>query len=351
MRRFTLSVPAVKKTATVAALSATLFLGGCSQLNRMGANVGLNYVKTYIAPHILSVNDAEMACTSSNSLTPLIVAADAFGSHAGPMGALIYTGAAFCAEERGMAEELRYIRASNLGNVEEALDARTAQKRWYGVGAARQYEAYRLYAEDIEARQKIRIGEDCPKLRTDVDQTIYFLAMLAGVQAITDDVTSGNQVGVPKDIAAKVERSMECLDNNKYWGGPMALRAAIWDLLPGASEGKPDPIGVIKQQTKLGEAQGVRIAHAIYAMAAVSRGDEALIRDAIMTYGKTVGEVQVNPDFALVDTIAGQVVRNIADRYWTENTGHRAPIDNGLTQFWDSAPADTGIDIDLDDIL
>ena len=342
----------VLKTALISTVVA-VSLGACSQLNRIGANVGLSYVEHHLAPPILTVDDPYIACESSTALAPLIVAAESFGSNVGKVGALIYTSSALCADVKSVDQELRYLRAADAGNVAEAQDARIAQKDWAALAAARQYKAYQLYVQEIEARQRMRVGDDCPKLRTDMDKTIYMLAMLSGLLAIPSDVNSGNQVGVPKDVAAKVERAMTCLDNTQFWGAPLSVRAAIWDLLPGMKEGKPDPFVVMKEQTKLGEAQGVRLPHAIYAIAAVSSGDEALIRDAIKTYGATVGKTQVNEKFRLIDTIAGQIVTNVADAYWSKNTGHRAPIEDGLTIFWDEAAAagESDLDIDLGDIL
>lgn len=342
------------KTLSLTALTlvASLGMSSCSQINRMGANIALGFAEKYVAPPILSVSDTNMACESSNAMTPLIVTTQAMGANAAKLGVLMYSGAALCAEDAAINEELRFMRASDAGSIEEAQDARIAQKRWSGVAAYRQYEAYKMYAEYIESKQKIKLGEDCPKLRTDMDQTIYLLGLLSGLQAVQNDVASQNVIGVPKDIAAKVERGMTCLDNEKYWGAPLAIRAAIWSLLPGADIGKPDPFLVMKQQAQLGEKKGVRLAHAVYAMAAAASGDDAKIRDAIRTYGESVGNVSVNPEYRLFDEMGGTVVRNVSDRYWTENTGKRTPLDDGMIRFWDEE-MDMGpsVEVDLSDIL
>ena len=50
-------------------------------------------------------------------------------------------------------------------------------------------------------------------MRSDIDQTVYLLGMISGLQAVTNDINSGGSVNVPKDIAAIVERGMVCLDN------------------------------------------------------------------------------------------------------------------------------------------
>lgn len=339
---------------SVLAISALTISTGCSHINRAGANVALGFASTYIVPPIFTMDDTDMACASSNAMTPMIHATKAMGADAAKLGILMYSGAGLCAEDRAVEEELRYMRAAKVGNVPEAQDARIAQKRWSAMAAKRQYEAYKLFAERWETKYKIRLGEgDCPRMKSDIEQTNYFLGFLSGLQAVQNDVASQNMVNVPKDIAAKVERGMKCLDNDKFWGAPLAIRAAIWTLLPGANIGKPDPFKVMQEQAKLGESKGVRITHAIYAMASVASGDEKRVRDAIKLYGKTVdAEIAVNPEFKLFDKMGGIIVRNVADRYWTENTGTRAPIGTGLTQFWDEKPKDDDtVDVDLDDIL
>ncbi|MDR9778416.1 hypothetical protein RJJ65_38400, partial [Rhizobium hidalgonense] len=137
------------------------------------------------------------------------------------------------------------------------------------------------------------------------------------------------------DIAAVVERGMTCLDNEQFWGAPNAVRAAIWTLLPGADQGKPDPWQVMKNSAAIGEREGVRLPHALYIIAAQATGDDTKIRDALRTYGKSLGEDKpVNKTYRLVDAIARQMIQNASDRYWTENTGMRTPQD-GYDRFWD----------------
>jgi hypothetical protein len=134
----------------------------------------------------------------------------------------------------------------------EAQDARIEQKRWAAIAAQRQYNAYQLFAQRWESKYKYHLGESCPKMRSDKDQLTYMLGLLSGLQAVTNDINSGGDVNVPKDIAGIVERSMACLDNTKFWGVPNATRAVIWTLLP-ADEGKPDPYVTLKQSMQIGE--------------------------------------------------------------------------------------------------
>ena len=271
------------------------------------------------------------------------------GNGYGHIALAVPDAAAACAEDRALENELRYLRASRANNIEEAQDARIAQKRWAALAARRQQEAYRRFVERFEKEFNFKIGASCPALKEDFDKLVYLIGMASGMQAVVNDIAAQGVVGVPKDVAAVVERGMACLDNAEYWGVPMATRAAVWSLLPGASEGKPDPFTVMKDSTRVGERKGVRLAHAIYALSAQAKGDEALLRDALKTYGAS-SNMAVNPKFRLLDAMGGMMVQTISDRYWTEKTGTRTPED-GYTKFWDDKPSADSVGVSIDDLL
>lgn len=327
----------------VTALVASSLLSGCSYVVKSGANVALGFSEKHIVPPILAGGDTDMACHSGNALTPAVMSTKDMGADPTRMAVLLYSAAGLCAENNALNAELRYLRASKEGKVSEAQDARIEQKRWAAVAAQRQYTGYQLFAERWQAKYKYKLGDSCLTMRKDLDQTVYLLGMLSGLQAMTNDINSGGAVNVPKDIAAIVERGMACLDNNKFWGAPNATRAVIWTLLPGAGEGKPDPYVTLKQSMEIGEQKGVRLSHALYAVAAQASGDDAKVRDALRAYDASrTEEKPVNPEFRLIDGMAGQMIQGIADRYWTENTGVRA-ADDGMRVFWDDKGA-TGDD-------
>lgn len=335
------------KKIIITTVLASSVLSGCSYVVKSGANVALGFSEKHLVPPILAMSDADMACNQGTALTPAIMATKDMGADPTRMAVLLYTAAGMCAENNALKAELRYLRAAKAGQVTEAQDARVEQKRWAAIAAERQYTSYQLFAERWQSKYKYTLGESCPTMRKDLDQTVYLLGMLSGLQAMTNDINSGGQVNVPKDIAAIVERGMVCLDNNKFWGAPNATRAVIWTLLPGAEEGKPDPYVTLKQSMKIGEEKGVRLAHALYAVAAQASGDDVKIRDAFRSYAASRAEDKpVNPDFKLIDSMAGQMIQGIADRYWTENTGVRAG-DDGMSQFWDEK--DTSASDDLFD--
>ena len=319
------------------AMLASSVLSGCSYVIKSGANIALGFSENHIVPPILAMGDVDMICNSGNALTPAIMATKDMGADPTNMAVLLYAGAGMCAENQALENELRYLRASKAGQVTEAQDARIEQKRWAAVAAQRQYNAYQLFSERWETKYKYHLGESCPKMRSDKDQLTYMLGLLSGLQAVTNDINSGGDVNVPKDIAGIVERSMVCLDNSKFWGVPNATRAVIWTLLPGADEGKPDPYVTLKQSMQIGEQKGVRLPHALYAVAAQASGDDNKIRDALRAYAESrADDKPVNPDFRLFDAMAGVMIRGISDRYWTENTGVRTG-DGGMSTFWDES--------------
>lgn len=335
----------------VAVVAASMLLAtGCSQIFKTGANIALRFTENHFVPPIIMMDDAQMVCESGTALTPLIMATQGLGADPTKMAVLLYVGSAACAEQQALESELAYMRAGRDGRIESAQDARIMQKRWAETAARRQYAAYLLFAEKWQRDYKIKLGDQCPSMKTDFDKTIYLLGMVAGLQAVTNDISAQGAVNVPKDIAPLVERGMKCLDNEKFWGAPLAIRAAVWSLLPGGSDGKPDPFLTMKDATRIGERSGVRLPHAIYALAAQASGKDELIRDALRTYGQSVEKnMTINPKYKLFDAMGGVLVRNISDRYWTEKTGTRTP-DGGMLRFWDEKEVDNS-GINVDDLL
>src|SRR5690606_8494946 len=140
------------------------------------------------------------------------------------------------------------------------------------------------------------------------------------------------------------ERGMTCRDKAKFWRAPNATRAVIWTLLPGASDGKPDPYQTLNKSTQIGEQKGVRLSHALYPVAAQASGADAKIRDGLKTFAQArTEEKPVNPQFALIDSMPAIMVGGISDRYWTENTGVRS-ADDGMQRFWDESDSSSELD-------
>lgn len=342
--------PRALRTGAMASLiGVTVLFSGCSQVVKTGASIAIKFSENNIAPPIMALDDAQMACASGEAITPLILATEGMGADPAKMAVLMYVSAGLCAEDRALEHELRYVRSSRANLIEDAQDARIAQKRWSALAARRQQEAYRRFVEHYEKNFNFKLGESCPAMHTDFEKMVYMIGLASGMQAVVNDIASQGAVGVPKDIAGIVDRAMTCLDNAEWWGVPMATRAAVWALLPGASEGKPDPFTTMKDATRVGERKGVRLAHAIYALSAQATGKEELLRDALKTYGNS-SNMAVNAKFRLFDVMGGLMVQTIADRYWTEKTGTRMP-DGGFTKFWDDKPSAESTGISIDDLL
>jgi len=330
-------------------VTGTALLSGCSQINKTGANIALRFTENNMIMPIFKIDDVGMGCVSGEALTPLMMATQGMKADPHEIGVVLYASAGLCAEQRALEYELRYMRSSRANLIDDAQDARIMQKRESELAARRQYEAYNHLVAYFEVGKKSPIGTKCPKFKRDFDEIVYMLGLISGVQAMVNDIAAQNAVGVPKDIAAKVERAMQCLDNNKWWGTPQATRATIWTLLPGAGEGKGDPWETIKQNMRVADRTGVRLPYALYVMAAQAKGDEELMRDAIKAFAATQ-ESAANPDFRLIDKMAFQIVQNVSDRYWTEKTGSRTPP-GSLGKFWDDKPVQQDDGVQIDDLL
>lgn len=322
---------------------AILALQGCGVIYKSTGDVLISFGRSEMLPYMMTYDDVRMACITGEAQTPLLMSFERVGSHPEKLGTMVFTTAATCVEQVGLEAELRYMRAVKDGRVNEAQDARIEQKRWAAVAAERQYTAYKYM---LEAYGEQKEGE-CPKLKTDFDELVWMVGNISGVQALLNDGNSDGAVGVPRDIAAKVERGMKCLDNQKWWGVPRSVRAAVWNLLPMLAPPNAEPWAELEAGADAGFNSGIRLGSALYAMSAYSKGDDERLRTAIRDFASN--DSNLDPEYAMLDAIAGFIVEGISDREWTENTGKRTPV-GGLGTFWDdaskSAPA-----VDINDLL
>lgn len=330
--------------ATAALLTLTL-LQGCSIYKLAGDQV-IAFSKQEMVPYLLTYDDTQMSCSAGEALTPLLMTFEAVGSDPNQLAVMVFTASGLCAESQALDQELRYLRAIKLQQPSEAQDARTAQKRWHELAARRQYVAHQRFLRYYGDMQNGRCSD---KLEGEFDQLMYLVGLVSGLQSILNDTQSGQAVGVPRDIAAKVERMAGCIDNNRWWGLPEGVRAALWDLLPTLAPEGAKPMDVLARIARRGEyrAQGVRIGHAIWALAAWGHGDKEMTKTIIRDYAATERATQVDPRFRMVDAMANQMILAISDRLWTEATGARTPM-GSLGKFWDDPPRSAG---NIDDLL
>ncbi len=331
-----------------AIIGASVLLSACDPVAFI-SNQSLRFVEKKLVPPMLKDNDVIMACNSGVATAPLIMATENLGANADQLGTLLYTTAALCAEMDANEHELRYLRAAKAGNVDEAQDARIAQKRFAELASRRQLIAYERFVRYYEKRYDIKIGEECTDFYRDFDEFVYMLGLITGLQALLNDIVAQQAVGVPMDIAAKAERAFTCLDNKKWWGVPTAARAVIWNVLPGGADGK-DVWATFNASMQMGEEAGIRLPHAMYALSAVGKDDQPRVRDAIRRFANVKEDFKPNPQYRLADSMAGMIITVLSDRLWTEGAGTRTPP-GSLGKFWDEKAEKTESAVDIGDLL
>lgn len=332
----------MKHAKWVLAGGILMALQGCGVIYKTTGDVLVSYGRSELLPYMLTSDDITMACAGGEALTPLLMSFSEVGSRPERLGVMVYTVAAVCSDADMVEGELRYIRAMNDGNTNEAQDARISQKRAAAVSAQRQLLAYELTEQVYGVLEE---GGKCPRLNSDFDEMVFMVGNLSGVQAVLNDATAEGVVGVPRNLAAKVERNMRCLDNEKWWGVPRGARASIWSLLPMLGPDNADAWGELRNSAQLGIDSGVRLGSALYAISAYTQGDDEQMKQAIRDFATVE---QVSEEYKLMDAIAAFMVQGMSDRLWTDGTGRRTPV-GSLGRFWDdrsTAPA-----INIDDLL
>ncbi len=322
------------------ALSA---LSGCSTIYRTTGWFAYDYTEDYAIPYTMKGSDPDMVCGLTSSMTPALMSFTELTYSPDRAAITMYMMAGSCAEEKAHEEALAYLRAFRAQNVNEAKDARIREKRRFAVAAARQYQAYRhMVAEFGEP------GGDCPALDDD-DEIYWVLGSIAGMQAVMSDLRSQSAVNVPKDIAMKSVRGLQCVDNVRWWGLPQALQAGIWVMMPDTAPKGIDPWQEMKAASRIATASGVRMAHAIEVVIADGSGNSGQLRDAIRRHADSLQTVPSDPDYRMMDIMADRQILAVSDRLWTEATGSRTPA-GSLGTFWDDAPAQLN-PLDIDDLL
>ncbi|WP_245555226.1 hypothetical protein [Hahella ganghwensis] len=324
-------------------------LSACGAVQHMmyktTGDVMVNFASDHQVPFTLGTEDMGINCAMSEALTPMLMSFGRVRDEPHKLAVITYGSAGLCAEAMSWEEELRYMRAIKGQNANEAEDALIAQKRLNVVAAKRNYIAYQhLVAAYGEP------GGECPDLDEELDEFIWMMGMVSGLQALNNEITSTSGLGVPKNIAAKVERAATCVDDDRWWGVPMALRATIWAMLPGAEPQGEDAMKRLKMAAKKGERAGVRLAHVFQALAYFGKGDTENVKQVIRDHVKAKKKKDANPDYKLLDELSTTLLMAMSDRMWTDAKGYRTPI-GGLGTFWDDQKASAADTIDLDDIL
>lgn len=307
---------------------STVLLGGCSIVYKTTGQALTDYSNDAMAPYILTTDDTGMACSTGKSLSNLLLSFGEVTSTPHKVGSLSLEMAALCSERKAVSAHLRYLRDVDQGRPKAAQDARIVEKRREEVTARRRYRAYKLVVA-----QYGEPGKQCPDLYSDYDQLVWMMGMVTGVQAVLNDMKDEGVVQVPQDIAAKVALGARCLNDDKWFGVPLALRAAVWVTVPGTRPKGRDPWAAFRKAIKIGNAKGVRLPYTLEAIAAYGQGKNQIVRHAIQGLARARKDKPADSRYRLLDQIAYIEVRNISDRMWTNATGHRTPFD-GLGRFW-----------------
>jgi hypothetical protein len=336
-------VRSARRFSAPLAIAGAVLLQGCAVVYKGTGDVLISYSRAEMVPHLMTYRDIGMACATGESLTPLLMSFSEVGSKPDKLAPLVFVSAATCSESKALDAELRYMRAMKRGDVAEAKDARSEQKAHAEQAARRLYEAYRrtvlVYGEPAE--------DSCPRLRSDFDELVWMVGLIAGVQSLLNDATAETVVGIPRDVAAKVERGAKCLDNEKWWGVPQGTRAALWNILPMLAPDGADAWAELEKSTQLGFQSGVRLASALYVISAYGVDDKVHLRSAIREF--SANNSNLSNEYALLDTIASELILGISHRMWAEATGHRTPFQS-LGTFWDDRLKNSSV-IDIDELL
>ena len=333
----------------VAGLLSAALLSGCGAVNHMmyktTGDVMQGFSKDHTVPYLMQRDDLAMSCAMSEATSPLLMSFGRVTNEPDQLAVMLYLAAGGCAEERAREAGLDGLAAMRSLRAEEAQDAGIRQKRHFALAARRYHEAWKHHNAYYGAPDK----NDCPSFDEDIDGFIYMAGLLSGLQALNAEIQSTSSIGVPKNIGSVVARATSCLDNETWWGAPMALRATVWAMIPGAQPDGEDAFERLETADRQGEEAGVRLSHVFHAIAAQNKGDQERLRDIIRRHAEAIETTPPAPDWVMVDAIATQLIVAMSDRLWVENVGYRTPMGQ-LGTFWDDQPEATET-MDLDDLL
>lgn len=331
------------------------FLGGCKAINQFlvkpmikptGDAVTL-LAEAHVVPELLTSDDIVAGCTGAEALGSMVEAIGRITEEPWELQVLLNLGAGGCEEERAFEQELAYLRYIRAQQPDMAQDALIAQKNHH-VRAAKRY--YKGWLALIEFNGGKEIGGECPDLEQEFDQLVWMAGLVDGLQSLNHDILSGIGTGVPKNIAAQAERGAGCLDNKAWFGVPLALKAAVWSLLPGALPEGENAWERLEQADQIGENAHIRLAHVFHVIAAYSKGDMERVRVVIKRHAEQIAKHKPNEQYRLLDVAATEAILRVSDRMWTEAMGHRTPVGQ-LGSFWDENAADDIETVELDDLF
>lgn len=323
------------KSLKIVSITVMFFmLSACAkQIFTMTAGMAETYSSDYMVPDIMQSADINIPCAMGEAMLPLIHSMSTLNSGLDKITLMTTMTAATCSQAKAVEQELRYLRALYAQNTPEAQDARILMKRNYQEAAQRNYHAFNLLNREFG-----KVGSaNCPRLLDERQQLTYLVGLLSGLQAVNAD-TQATAGGVPRELAVQVEHGARCLDNEKWFGVPMAIRATVWTLIPGGVPKGEDNWKRLAESSAIGERQNVRLAHVLYAIAAGAKNRPDVVRQIIKRHAQVIKAQPANPAYRLLDVMATEQLRALSDQMWTTATGHRTPFGE-LGSFWDEKPS------------
>lgn len=322
----------------------SLQLSGCSLIHKSTGDVMISYAEQQALPYMLATDDVALSCSMAESFTPFLLSFSKVTTPPDQIAVLFYLMAGNCAEFKAWEQELRYLRAVHAINPTEAKDARIAQQRFLALAARRQLKGYHFLSSAF-----IEPGGECPEFNSDNEEMYWLVGLVDGAQAIMNDVASGGGVGVPMDIAAKVGRATVCLNNEKWWGVPNAIQAAIWITIPGSQPTDKKPLETMQHSLQIGKEKGISLTQVLAAQVFMGQGNTEKVKQIIRNHAGSVPETPESQLFKILNEISTLQIQAISDRLWTKATGARTPHGR-LGSFWDDPEKDVET-IDIDEIL
>lgn len=321
-----------------------LLLSSCSLVYKTTGDVLIGFAENEAIPYALASSDVDLGCAISGAFTPFVLSFSRVTTSPHELATMMYLFAGNCAEIKAWEEELRYLRAIYFKNALEAQDARIAQKRFLNQAAKRQLAGYESLVKALGEP-----GGECPKFDSPNEEFYWLIGLLNGLQATLNDLASESSANVPLDIASKVGRGAVCLDNDKWWGVPKAIQAAIWATVPNNKPDNVDPIEELALAMQTGLRKGINVASVIAAQVHIGLGNIDQVKTIIRRHKEIKAQTLNTPEFRLLNEFSALQLQAISDRLWTEATGKRTPI-SGLGTFWDDHN-DKIKTINIDDIL
>lgn len=344
-----LRIPARRLRNLFAACVASAILSGCGVVNHMiyktTGDVMQGFSRNHTVPYLMESDDLAMGCAMSEATAPLLMSFGRVTDEPDQLAVMLYLSAGGCADEQAREHELAALAALHAMDGTAAQDAMIRQKRAHVLAAERYFRGW----QHFQAHYGDPATEECPAFDDEMDEFIYMAGLLSGLQALNAQIQSTSSIGVPANIGSVVARATSCLENEQWWGAPMALRATVWAMIPGAQPAGEDAFERLAIADEQGEAAGVRLAHVFHAIAAMNKGDEAMVRQVIRDHAKSLETTPSNEQWRFVDALATDMIVAVSDRLWVENTGHRTPFGQ-LGTFWDDQPENVET-MDLDDLL